>query len=370
RLEARQRVLEIGGDLDPARDVEDVTGEPIAVRVLVAPSLFLPPPQGGRHGVMIQRGDEQIASLHFGFPLKQPPERFSITRPWLLGGSWHYAINVYLDRYWPRIAEQLHADSVLESKVLEVQDGVKSQNGPWADWLKSHVNVALKCALSQRVGVPDAAHRAFAKGRGLVIFPWFDEWLKNRPEDVPLERHLGDLPAAMAADQERWVEIAQAPEKPPVAVNLALLSMSTRRAYLVVPDSWPDDAVNTAVAGWRLMPLPVVRFSEWRAKREAGDTAPTIAFGTPASNPLVEEVLTERGLSLDAVEAEAPAIIALSAPGTPRPAWCLAVAVDGPEVASSLRIEMALKQTSSYVICDGGDVLNADRVPLHQIQAF
>ena len=365
--EVEERVREIAGPLDPAADLAEVTGERVPLRVVLAPSIFLPPPQGGRHGAMVQQPQEWIAHLHFGFPLRQPPAQFSISRPWLLGGGWHYAIHLYLDRYWPDIARRIaeeHAD-LAEAVSGALPRDAEQESRPFADVLRAHVNVALKCLLSRRLGVPDGIHRAFARARGLALFPWFDKWLlQTDVEGAALAAYIQALPDAMAGVRADWERLARSGGGAPPTVNLALVSPSARQASLVVPDDWTESAVGAAVAGWRLMPLPVVRYTDWQ---RGAETRPAIAFGEPERNPLVRRVLEQRGLDLAALQANDPAIIALSTSELDESPWCVAVAVRRPETAAGLRMEMALRQTHSYVVYDGGVVVGAGRVSMDDL---
>lgn len=364
RALADERLRAIAGTLDPATDLEEATGERVALRVVVAPSVFLPPPQAGRHGVLLRGDGEAVAHLHFGFPLRHDPQQYSITRPWLSGGGWHYAIQLYLERHWPAVADRLAARPALAEPLAAALRDAAGDGAAWTDVLQMHLNVALKCLLSRRVNMPDGIHRAFARARGLVLFPWFEEWLLSTgARGGRLASCIGSLPDALAAGRSRWEALAAAGGGPPPAMNLALISRSARSACLVVPDAWTDEAALQAVAGWRLLPLPLLRYSEWAGRPDHG-ARPAIAFGEPAQNPLVRTVLEQRGLRLDALQAEEPAIIALSPPAFADAAWCVAVAVARPQTAACLRMEMALRQTSSYVAFDGARVIAAERAAL------
>ncbi len=369
RAEVQRRAARIAGVLDPAADLAAVTGERLSLRVVLAPSVFLPPPQAGRHGVLVRGSAECVAHLHFGFPLLQDPQQFSITRPWLVGGAWHYAIQLYLERHWPGVAERLAPRADLAAAVSQVMGPGEGRAGrPWTDVLQAHLNVALKCLLSRRLGLPDGVHRAFARARGLVLFPWFADWLLDG--DVAgrdLAAHIATLPEAFAGARAQWERLAGSTAGLPPTVNLALISPGTRRASLVIPDEWSEAEADAAVAGWRLLPLPVVRYGAWAAARTGAQT-PVIALGEPERNPLVRRVLEQRALSLDPLASD-PAIIALSRPGFEPATWCVAVAVSRPETAAGLRMEMALKQTSSYIVFDRGRVVALDRLPLDQLGA-
>jgi hypothetical protein len=363
RAEAERRAEAIAGRLDPAADLAAVTGEQVQLQILVAPSVFLPPPQSGRHGVLLRRADRWVAHLHFGFPLDGDVEAFDINRPWLIGGAWHYAIEIYLQRHWPAIAERLADRRDLAEAVSAAMVSSRGGEGwSWIGALRAHVGVAFKCLLSKRQGLPDGIHRAFARAAGLSLFPWFEAWLIDAASGGrSLDRLLQALPEALTQDRPAWERLGRAAGLPPT-VNLALISPEARRAQLVVPDDWSDDDAAAAVAGWRLLSLPVIRHGEWLRASRGG--TPVIAFGDPARNPLVGRVLAQRGLALEALEASRPAIVALSAPGFEGAPWCIAVAVQRPETAATLHMEMVLKQTSSYVLLDGPVVIGGQRVAI------
>jgi hypothetical protein len=317
--------------------------------------------------VLVRRARESVAHLHFGFPLHQDSERFGITRPWLLGGAWHYAIDLYLSRHWPAIARDLEAHPELRDVVSTAMGPPTIGERSWTDVVRTHVNVALKCLLARRRGVPDGVHRAFASAQGLVLFPWFEQWLADaEARGVETAAHLSTLPDALAADRAGWEPLACAAGAAPAGINLALISRAARGACLVVPDEWTEEAASAAVAGWRLLPLPLLRYSEWTRTRRA-DARPVIAFGEPERNPLVQRVLAQHDVSLAAYATTDPAIIALSRPGLRDASWCIAVAVTRPESAAAIRMEMALKQTCSYVVFDNGAVVDARRATLDEL---
>jgi hypothetical protein len=365
RDEARARISELAADLNPARDLAQLTGERIELRVVLGPSLFLPPPQAGRHGVLITRADTSVAHLHFGYPLRQDATQFGISHPWLLGGAWHYAIQLYLDRHWPpiaaRLGERSHLGQAVRAAMAQVpgrSQASPSRARPWTDILATHLNLAMKCAMSRQQRLPDGVHRMLAKVQGFVLFPWIEEWLWDGVRrQIDFATHLATLPDALASDRPRWEQLAAAVAAArPSTVNYTLASVGARRARLVVPDGWSDDEITAAVAGWRLLSLPHVRYSEWARTR--ADAKPVIAIGEPHRNALVQRVLNERGLTLDAFAAADPAIVALSMPGFADADWCVAVAVTRPEAAAALRVEMILRRSYAYVVFDRGRMID------------
>jgi hypothetical protein len=368
RADALDRSARIAGPLEAAADLAELVGERLPFRVVLGPSVFLPCPQVGRHGALVQLPSETLAHLHFGFPVHGGPYAFKFTRDWFVGGAWHYAIQSYLARRWPPVAQRIAARPQLMKALSRVFAVGASRRGHATitgqgvlDVLAIHVNFAMKCALCRRLGWPQGLHRALADAEGLVLFSWVEPWLLDGVDrNVKLPEYLLTLPDALAAVQAEWKDKRSVDRAVPfMAVNLAVASRSARSATFVLPDEWSDVASQAAVAGWRPLALPRLRVSDWNRRRTA-DINPVIAFGEPERNDLVRGVLEQRGLSLARVNARHPAIIALSEPGFDGRDWCLAVAVTRPETAAMLHIEMALTSTGPYIICDGRAVIALD----------
>src|SRR4029077_11480785 len=152
-----------------------------------------------------------------------------------------------------------------------------SAERPWTDVLQAHVNVVLKCLVARRRGVPDAVHRSFARASGLTLFPWFEAWLLDGSRDgAALGDRIAALPEALAADRAGWAHLADGVGAMPPTMNLALISPSSRRACVVVPDAWSEQTIARALAGWRLLTLPVLPYSEG-GRRPRAERRPVIA---------------------------------------------------------------------------------------------
>jgi hypothetical protein len=370
RAEAFDRACRIAGPLEAATQLGELTGERLPFRAVLAPSVFLPVPQAGRHGALIHLTGESVAHLHFGFPVHGGASPFGFTREWFVAGAWHYAIQTYLARHWPPVAQRLTARPDVMRGLLDVLGSVPSRRGTMSDVdvpkvMAEHVNFAMKSALYRRSGFREDLLRALAHGEGLVLFSWVRQWLLDRVRGTPLPMYLLTLPEALAAARPEWQDLRFADvAPPPTAIRVALTSMSARSATFVVPDGWSDAASTAAMAGWDLLSLPRLRYSEW-CRLRARDANPVIAFGEPERNDLVRGVLDQRGLSLARIDAHDPAIIALSRPGFEGRDWCLAVAVTRPETAALLHIEMALARAGAdpYVVCDGSTVIDMGPLP-------
>jgi hypothetical protein len=374
RAAAQQAAAALAGPLDPAGDVARLTGERVALRAVLAPSVFLPPPGAGRHSVLVRRPDGSfVAHLHFGFPLLSDPRQVALNRTWLLGGAWHYAIQLALDRHWPAIAarltdrpdlrESLHAVIAAANADRPFQTGPDGR--PWTDALAAHLNIAIKCVMAQRLGLPDYVHRDAAIGQGCVLSPWLEAWLLDGL-DTPatFAAHLATLPDALAAGRADWERLAAAATmRSTTCLGGVLGSPEARCATIVLPDEWSAAAADAAALPWHPLSLPTARYSDWR-RTAAHGTRPVIAIGEPARHPLVRRVLDQRGLRLSDVRAPAPAIVALSLPDFPDAPWCIAVAVTHPETAADLRADMVSRRINPYIVLGAGLVIDtghADR---------
>jgi hypothetical protein len=369
RDEARVRVEVLAGRLDPVGDVAAITREPITMRVVIAPSLFLPPPQAGRHGVMLDDGSGAVAHLHFGFPLERDPREYNITRAWLMGGAWHYAFRLYTDRYWPAIAQRLAACTDLAEALSPLVDddapGGRTARGEsrWIGWLEHHLHLALKGALYRERGESDEELRTLVELRGYTLAPWFDAWMtRGLSRKIPLADVLATLPDALRNERSEWEALARAAAPAPPTINLALASRSARRAVLVFPDEWPEPAVQAAAARWSTGRMPRARCSDWLPTGGLRGV-PVIAFGEPTNNALVRRVLEQRGLPWPSCPSDSAALIALStAPASDAP-WCIAVAVSRPETAAMLSAGALHDRFNTYVLFDGGVVIGDNRPP-------
>jgi hypothetical protein len=369
RREAAHLVDLFAGAWDPAGDLATLVGERVPLRVVLAPSVLLPAPNAGRHGVLVDRFDgSSVAHLHFGLALRRERGQFMVNRPWLLGGAWHYAIQLYLRRHWPTIARRLAelpetrdaVQAVLASSRPQTTPGRREDRRSWTDILSHHLNVAIKCVLSHRLGLPDAFHRLAGRAEGCVLAPWFEQWLEaGLGEAGDFAARLRRLPEALAREQSAWERLAAEAALPLTGnVNFTLCSPSITRAVVVVPDEWTADEA-AAIGEWAPPARPVQRYGEW-SRSQGSAPSPVIAIGEPDRNPLVKRVLEQRGLNLMGFNLAVPAIVAVSLPGFTEAEWCVAVAVTRPESAAELPIETVLRQTKPCVVFDGGVVV--DRV--------
>jgi hypothetical protein len=202
RDEVRARVEVLAGGLDPVGDVAEITGAPIQMRFTIAPSLFLPPPQAGRHRVMLHHGSEAVAHPYFGFPLERDPLEYNITRDWLMGGTWHYAFRLNTNRYWPAIARRLATCADLEEAVSTlVEDdapaGRVARGVPrWIGWLEHHLHLTLKGVLYRQRGESDQEVRMLAELKGYSLMSWFDAWMtRGLSRKLPMADVIATLKA-------------------------------------------------------------------------------------------------------------------------------------------------------------------------------
>ncbi len=332
----RERADPLADKLDAAADLAAVTGEHEALDVIVLPSLFLPPPQNGRHSALIEPpGERPVAYLHYGFPLDDDPAQFGITSYWLLGGAWHYPVNRFIRRHWPAIAEDLRGMPGLEASLTAALADHRAEIA-WPQVIAEHVDVALKCILCAHVRMPEVVHRSFARTQGLAMFGWFREWMAELARDPhTFVAGFRDLAQVMAARSDELVATAKATRSGPAAINFALASRENR-PVIVLPDHWDDGLRERIGRRWSLVTGSLLREREWRAA-EARPSA--IVFGQIGHDGLVDELLTRRALTLDKSAEGGEVLVSLFTGESVRTPWQIAIAVHEPEVAGNFAAE-------------------------------
>jgi len=337
----RDRADPLAAGLDPAADLAAITGEPDEMDVVVVPSLFLPPPQNGRHSVLVEPpGKRPVAYLFYGFPLDDDPAQFGINAYWLLGGAWHYAVSRFIRRHWRPIAAELRAMPELEAALTGALAEHRVETA-WPQIVAEHLNVALKCVLCAQAGLPEAIHRSFARTQGLALFGWFRDWLLELARDPPsFVAGFAELPRTLDARRDALVAAAKATRSGPAAINFALASRH-HRPVIVLPDHW-DDALRERIGRrWSLVTGALVREREWRcADQRPGASA--IVFGQVGRGGLVDELLTSRDLTLDPSDEGGEVLVSLFPGRTVRKPWQLAIAVHDPEVAGNFAAEQVM----------------------------
>ncbi|MEI9928908.1 MAG: hypothetical protein WDN44_16010 [Sphingomonas sp.] len=335
--EMRSRAEPLAHGLDPSADMAAITGERDRLEVVVLPSLFLPPPQNGRHSVLVDLPEGAIAYLHYGFPLDDDPAQFGISGYWLLGGAWHYAVNRFILRHWPAIAADLRAMPELEAALTQALADHR-EAVVWPQVVAEHVGIALKCALCAQARMPELVHRSFARTQGMAFFGWFKEWtaeLAREPQDFVA--NFRRLPQVLEARRDELVAVAAATRSGPASINFALASRD-HRPVIVLPDHW-DDALRERIGRrWSLVTGALLSESEWRGSADPA-RASVIAFGQVGRDILVDELLTRRGLTLAESDEGGEVLVSLFPPERARKPWQMAIAVHDPEVAGNFAAE-------------------------------
>jgi hypothetical protein len=336
--EMRVRADPLAAGLDPATDLARITGEPDALEVVVLPSLFLPPPQNGRHSVLVDApGEPAVAYLHYGFPLDDDPAQFGINAYWLLGGAWHYAVTRFIRRHWRAISDDLRAmpDVGAELAAALAEHRVEVA---WPAIVAEHLNVALKCVMCAQARLPESIHRSFARTQGLALFGWFREWLAGLArEPGTFVAGFRELPRVLEARCDELVAVARATRSGPAAINFALASRQ-HRPVIVLPDHW-DDALRERIGRrWSLVTGSLLGEREWRAADDRTDTS-AIVFGEVGRDGLVDRLLASRELSLEPSNEGGEVLVSLFPGETVRQPWQIAIAVRDPEVAGHFAAE-------------------------------
>jgi hypothetical protein len=332
------RAAPLSAGMDPAADLSAITGEQDPLRLAVLPSLFLPPPQNGRHSVLVEEpATGAVAYLHFGYPLDHDPSQFGINRYWLLGGAWHYAVNRFIERHWAAMAAELRTmpelKTALTTALAEHREAVA-----WPQVVAEHVSLAIKCVLCDHAEMPQVVHQSFARTQGMAFFDWFRDWmteLARHPDTFTAE--YCRLPRVMQSRQDELVAVAGSTASGPASLNFALASRE-HRPIIVLPDSWNDALRERISRRWSLVTQAVLRESEWC---RIPDPAPAslIAFGQVGRDGMIDELLTRRGLTLEQSAEGGDLLVSLFPPERARKPWQIAIAVHDPEVAGNFSAE-------------------------------
>jgi hypothetical protein len=352
------RLDELAEGLDPIHDFVAVTREPCLIDVAVAPCLFVPPPQEGRHGVFLPLAPAAAVHLYFGFPLEAAPVRYGIDRQFLCFGAWHYAMTGFMRRCWPPVAAALGGIEGLES--VFVHSMRRGRERPWPAAVEEHFKMALRCQVAEHGGGRRAHFRVLAEAFGLPHFEWFVTWMdRARQAGGPLRDHLATLGEALAAGvQGGQLTSRRCPV--PDTINLTLITQPRESLRIVVPDAWDGSLVRQAQDCWSELSAVVMPYTVWAASPAAADS-PAIVLGAPAENPLVAKVLARRAMTLPD-EPNATLVVVQRADDDREP-WYLAVASKRPERAASLSLEIAVRLTCSYaIVAADGSVLASDGI--------
>lgn len=211
--------------LDPVGEIAETCREPLPIRLCVSPSLFLPLPQEGRHGVMLPRaGGEFNLFMFFGLPLERGLAEVGITRAWLRRGGWFYAIRLFLARHEARYADVLRA---------------VGQEGEIATF-RNHLAIALRWGPWRREGLSQGAFELLAEAQGLRLSPWFVEAVdRYLAGSEPLADHLPAMARSYVAALPSLREMAARPmPAPPPIISCCLLPLWASGAKLVAPEPW------------------------------------------------------------------------------------------------------------------------------------
>jgi hypothetical protein len=343
--------------LDPAGDIAAITREPCPLSIAVAPCMFVPPPQEGRHGVMLPLAESPVVQLYFGFPLHNDPVRYGIDRQFLCSGAWHYGLSAFLRNCWPAVANVLQRMEAIEDVFAGSLRPDRKR--PWPAAVEEHLKLALRSHLAERSGGRRRHFEILAEAFSLPHFSWFAQWIEDGfRSEQSLRDQLRDLPRALA-EAVRDGALARRACKAPDAINLTLIAQSRNALHVVVPDEWDDGLLALARKSWRALAAPVLRQSEWRV-RDGSGTSPAIALGAPDNNALVSTVLERRAMHLppedDAI------LLALLPSSKDQEGWYIAVASKRAELAAAVTLEAAVRLTCSYAILRGQRVIAADGV--------
>jgi hypothetical protein len=337
----RETVAQMTAGVDAASALASVTGSRCEIDIAFCPSLFLPPPQDGRHGATVRNEGRTTAFLHFGFPLDaEERAQFGVDRGFLQGGAEAYTIRIWLEPHWRRLSEDLAARTALHGALAPAfRPGER-----WPDLVRTNLVMALRGKLAERTGLPRAVfRRAVVAGRA-PLFDWFIEWLDSA--GTPLDAALPSLPENLERDAAALVAALEHRSRPD-AISIALAGC-TEPPTLVVPDTWDEALVDLATRSWSVVRAVTLRVSEWMLSERAIH-APAVAIGSADDNPVVASVLRRRPVEIPP-NVRTPIVLSFHDDG--EGPWTIAIAAEEPEVAARAGFAMASKVSASYAVVD------------------
>lgn len=351
----RDRAERLTEGLDPVGDMHRLTGERDPLTMVFSPSLFLPPPQNGRHSSLVTSGDgNSTAYLFYGFPLDSDPARFGINPHWLRGGAWHYPVTRFVERHWQSISATLTNDKMLGTALTAAMEDHRDKV-MWPGCIAEHLVLALKCALCRESGLPDLVHRDFARTQGAAFFDWFVTWMMCIVQDPPrFVAEFERLPKTLAARQQELIDAAAAMQSGASSINFAMASRQPR--VIVVPDHW-DDALREKIRRrWSLVARTIIAESDWR-QRVGGEAECVIAFGEVGSDKLIDDLLQTIEDDPETIGSGHDLVVALMPHHRAKNPWQLAIGVRDSELAGSLAAEHVMRSFQRTVRFSRDDVI-------------
>lgn len=354
----RDRAERLTVGLDPVGDMERLAGEYDPLTMHFCPSLFLPPPQTGRHSSLVSSHEgEAAAYLFYGFPLDSDPAQYGINPQWLLGGAWHYPVTRFVERHWQSIGAALAIDRQLGTALSAALEGHRDKI-LWPGFIAEHLVLVLKCALCRASGLPDRVHRDFARTQGAAFFDWFVLWISDIAKDpAGFVAEFALLPETLAAKQGELIEAADVMQSGASSINFAMASRQPR--VIVLPDHW-DVALREKIRRrWSLVARAIITESEWH-QRIGREAECMIAFGEVGRDQMVDSLLDtieDESTSIGTAHDLIVALIPQRRASTP---WQLAIGVSDAELAGSFSAEHIMKSFQRVARFSRAEFIGAD----------
>lgn len=165
--------------------------------VVICPTLWLPPPQDGRHAAIVPTPRGTTVLLWLGMPAEGPLP-VAVTPTFLRDGVWVMWLRAYLQQVcpWlrdgaPRSLTRLAAQALASKRRFSTAENL----------VLRHLAVVIQAQLfAANGGAPDSI-REMALAQGYWWFDWFWRDLNAKPRAISLDRWLADLLERMLADR-------------------------------------------------------------------------------------------------------------------------------------------------------------------------
>lgn len=175
--------------------------------LVICPTLWLPPPQDGRHAAIVPTPRGTTVLLWLGMPAEGPLP-VAVTPTFLRDGLWVMWLRAYLQQVcpWlrdgpPRGLNRLAAQALASRRRFSTA----------GDLVLRHLAVVIQAQLfAANGGAPDSI-REMALAQGYWWFDWFWRDLNAKPRAISLDRWLVDLLDRMLADHGTLRQMWQRP---------------------------------------------------------------------------------------------------------------------------------------------------------------
>lgn len=227
------------------------------------PSLWLPPPQDGRHSLVRRVAGRTIIFLFFGLQLDVSPEASNVSPAFLRDGLWVLGLRAYISECCPWLqARGTHASVLLPPPGVNFFE-VQRRFRDWPELVLRHLSIVLQARLLSTIGGSLDDVRAMALAQGYWLYDWFDGFIAARPLDMPLSNWLQHLPCALEADGKMLVQQWAPQPLSSMAISVLFVEALQRgNVRITLPDGLPDQVIRDFRRRWQNTPTTITHAAD------------------------------------------------------------------------------------------------------------